>query len=231
MVAGFRCATGKGREEAAISVGRKPAETCQRAEKFALEYWWITHTQEAQMKAAAVQMDVKILAKEHNLDQILSRLEQAAGAGAKLAVFPECALSGYCFASREEAAPVAEEVPGPSTERILAAARALDCTVVVGLLERAGYADEVVVKFGRVAVHGECGLAEAGVERVFGESLVSEHAPVRYRLHTLLARLLESRKPQTLDALRPRQPGQSRHRQRRCRGIDGEEPQPARDGN
>jgi predicted amidohydrolase len=90
------------------------------------------------MKVAAVQMDVKILAKEHNFDQILRRLEQAASAGAKLVVFPECALSGYCFVSREEAAPVAEEVPGPSTERILEAARALDCTVVVGLLERAG---------------------------------------------------------------------------------------------
>ena len=75
------------------------------------------------MKVAAVQMDVKILAREHNLDHILHRLEQAAGAGAKLAVFPECALSGYCFVSSEEAAPVAEEVPGPSTEKILAAAQ------------------------------------------------------------------------------------------------------------
>jgi predicted amidohydrolase len=90
------------------------------------------------MKVAAVQMDIKILAKERNLDQILNRLEEAASAGAKLIVFPECALSGYCFVSREEAAPLAEEVPGPSTERIWAAARALDCTVVVGLLERAG---------------------------------------------------------------------------------------------
>lgn len=90
------------------------------------------------MKVAAVQMDVKILAKEHNLNQILHYLEQAAGADAKLVIFPECALSGYCFVSREEAVPVAEEVPGPSTERILAAARALDCTVVVGLLEHAG---------------------------------------------------------------------------------------------
>jgi len=98
----------------------------------------LNKTQEARMKAAAVQMDVKILAKEHNLDQILSHLEQAASAGAKLVVFPECALSGYCFVSLEEAAPVAEEVPGPSTERILEVARALDCTVVVGLLERAG---------------------------------------------------------------------------------------------
>ncbi len=90
------------------------------------------------MKAAAVQMDVRISAKEHNLDQIVRRMEQAAGAGAKLAVFPECALSGYCFTSAEEAAPVAEEVPGPSTEKILAATKKLDCTVVVGMLERAG---------------------------------------------------------------------------------------------
>ena len=90
------------------------------------------------MKAAAVQMDIKILDMEYNLNRILDRLDQAAGTGAKLVVFPECALSGYCFISREEAAPVAEEIPGPSTEKILAAAKALDCTVVVGLLERAG---------------------------------------------------------------------------------------------
>jgi predicted amidohydrolase len=93
---------------------------------------------EVRMKAAAVQMDVKILAKQHNLDQILRRLEEAAKAGAKLVVFPECALTGYCFVSAEEAAPVAEEVPGPSTEKILAASRELDCTAVVGMLERTG---------------------------------------------------------------------------------------------
>lgn len=107
------------------------------------------------MMAAAVQMDIKILAKEHNLDQILNRLEQAAGAGARLVVFPECALSGYCFVSREEAAPVAEEVPGPSTDRILAAARALDCTVVVGLLERAG--DRIFNAAAVVTPHGILG--------------------------------------------------------------------------
>lgn len=90
------------------------------------------------MKVAAVQMDVKILAREHNLEQILRYVDCAASAGAKLVIFPECALTGYCFTNREEAAPVAEEVPGPATERILRAARAKDCTVVVGLLERAG---------------------------------------------------------------------------------------------
>ncbi len=90
------------------------------------------------MKVAAVQMDVKILDKEHNRRNVLSRLEAAARAGAKLVVFPECALTGYCFTGREEAAPLAEEVPGPSTETIQAAAKRLDCTAIVGMLEREG---------------------------------------------------------------------------------------------
>jgi 5-aminopentanamidase len=120
------------------------------------------------MKVAAVQMDVKIFAKEHNLNQILRYLEQAAGAGAKLVIFPECALSGYCFVSREEAAPVAEEVPGPSTEKILAAARALDCTLVVGLLERAGdqifNAAAVVTPQGILGTYRKLHLPSLGID-------------------------------------------------------------------
>ena len=88
------------------------------------------------MKVAAVQMDVKIFEKERNLEKVLANLETAARAGAKIAVFPECALSGYCYPSREEAWPVAETVPGSSTERLLAAAKSFDVSVVVGLLER-----------------------------------------------------------------------------------------------
>jgi predicted amidohydrolase len=90
------------------------------------------------MKVAAVQMDVKILERERNLEEVLSNLEAAARSGAKLVVFPECALSGYCYRSPEEAAPMAEEVPGPSTERIAAAAKSLGCTAIVGVLEREG---------------------------------------------------------------------------------------------
>jgi predicted amidohydrolase len=88
------------------------------------------------MKVAAVQMDVKILDKERNLARVLANLEKAARAGAKLVVFPECVLTGYCFRSREETGPVAEEVPGPSTGEIAAAVRSLDCTAILGLLER-----------------------------------------------------------------------------------------------
>lgn len=88
------------------------------------------------MKVAAVQMDVKILDSAHNLSRILENLDAAARNGARVVVFPECALSGYCFNSREESYPVAETVPGPSTERLAEAARRLDCTVVMGMLER-----------------------------------------------------------------------------------------------
>jgi predicted amidohydrolase len=90
------------------------------------------------MKVAAVQMDVKILEKDRNLDKILASLEAAAQAGAKLVVFPECALTGYCYTSLEEALPVAEPLPGPSTEKLAAAAQALGCAAIVGMLERSG---------------------------------------------------------------------------------------------
>jgi predicted amidohydrolase len=90
------------------------------------------------MKVAAVQMDVKIFDKRRNLEKVLAHLEAAVQAGAKLIVFPECALTGYCFDSKEEALPESETVPGPATEKLAEAAKRLDCTVVVGMLERAG---------------------------------------------------------------------------------------------
>ena len=93
---------------------------------------------EGSMRVAAVQMDIAILDKQKNLAKILSLLESAATAGAKIVVFPECALTGYCFASKEEAERVAEPIPGPATEKLWAAAGSLDCTVVAGLLERDG---------------------------------------------------------------------------------------------
>ena len=88
------------------------------------------------MKIAAVQMDVKILDSAHNLSRIMEKLEVAAECEAKVVVFPECALSGYCFNSKEESYSVAETVPGPSTEKLTEAARRLDCYVIMGMLER-----------------------------------------------------------------------------------------------
>ncbi len=90
------------------------------------------------MKVAAAQMDVRIFEKEKNLERIIASMEVAARAGAKIIAFPECALTGYCFETLAEAWPLAETVPGPSSEKLAAAAKRLDCTAIVGLLEREG---------------------------------------------------------------------------------------------
>ena len=73
-----------------------------------------------------------------NLDACLARLEEAAAAGCSLVVLPECATSGYMFASEEEAAWAAEPVPGPSVEAFEQACARLDLHCVAGLLERDG---------------------------------------------------------------------------------------------
>jgi len=65
------------------------------------------------------------------------QLERAVEHGVELAVFPECALTGYVYRSLEEALEVAEPVPGPASERVCRAAERLGVYVVVGMLERA----------------------------------------------------------------------------------------------
>lgn len=87
-------------------------------------------------KIAGVQMDCRFADKRHNLEAVEARLREAAGAGARLAVFPECVLTGYCFETREEALPLAEPLPGPSTEKLARVCRLLNVWAVVGLLER-----------------------------------------------------------------------------------------------
>jgi predicted amidohydrolase len=121
------------------------------------------------MKVAAVQMDIKILDNPWNLERILANLESAARAGAGIVVFPECALSGYCFTSREDAAPAAETVPGPSTEKLWEAAKRLDCTVIVGLLEREGdrlyNAAAVLTPTGILGTYRKIHLPYLGIDR------------------------------------------------------------------
>jgi predicted amidohydrolase len=87
------------------------------------------------LKVAAVQMEPKLLDKERDLARCLGLIQTAAGAGAGLIVFPECALTGYVFSSLEEALPVCEPIPGPSTATLADACRRLGVYAVIGLLE------------------------------------------------------------------------------------------------
>ncbi len=86
-------------------------------------------------KIAGVQMDCRIGDKAHNLSVMCARLREAAALGARLVIFPECALSGYCFESREEAVPFAETIPGPASEALACDCRELGVWAAFGLLE------------------------------------------------------------------------------------------------
>lgn len=81
-------------------------------------------------------MDVVIGDVETNRRKILERLRTAAKQGAELVIFPECALTGYCFDSLEEAAPFAEPIDGPSAEAIAEACRETGTHAVVGFIEK-----------------------------------------------------------------------------------------------
>lgn len=88
------------------------------------------------MKIAGVQMDVSLMDKEYNLNRMTEKMQETAAEGADLTVFPECALTGYCFESLEEALPYAESIPGPSTERLEQVCKELNHSVVLGMLEQ-----------------------------------------------------------------------------------------------
>ena len=89
-------------------------------------------------RIAGVQMDVMLADKQSNLDAMQHWLRQTTAEGARLTVFPECALAGYCFNSLEEAIPYAESVPGPATQTVTEWCRKLNAFVVFGLLEQDG---------------------------------------------------------------------------------------------
>lgn len=92
----------------------------------------------ATVRVAGVQMEPILGQVGRNLGRIVAGLEHAASEGAKLAVFPECALSGYGFESREAGLAHAVEIDGPETAAIAKVARAIGCGCIFGLLEKDG---------------------------------------------------------------------------------------------
>ncbi len=92
----------------------------------------------ATIRVAAVQMEPQLGRIDDNLDRILAGVEAAAAAGAKLVVFPECALSGYGFGSREEGLAHAVASDGREVRKVAELAGRTGCGCVFGLLEREG---------------------------------------------------------------------------------------------
>jgi predicted amidohydrolase len=80
-------------------------------------------------------MDCRFADVPHNLTRIQEKIAAAAREGAKVVLFPECALTGYCFESKDEAWPHSETLPGPSTLAIAQTCERYGVWVIVGLLE------------------------------------------------------------------------------------------------
>lgn len=85
---------------------------------------------------AGVQMEPKIGELDANRSTIVKHLQSAAARGAKLIVFPECAVTGYGFASRVEALAHAETIDGPSYQTLFAQCSKLGVFTIYGFLER-----------------------------------------------------------------------------------------------
>jgi predicted amidohydrolase len=86
---------------------------------------------------AGVQTDCALADTSANLAAITPKLHAAADRGAQLVVFPECALTGYGFASRAHATASAEPLPGPATDALARECARRGVWAVVGLLEAA----------------------------------------------------------------------------------------------
>ena len=90
------------------------------------------------MRIAGVQMDFQLADPVANLNRMIEKIRETRRGGADLTIFPECALTGYCFNSIDEARPYAEPIPGPSVQRMTEVCSELGGHLVYGLLEADG---------------------------------------------------------------------------------------------
>ncbi len=90
------------------------------------------------MKIAGVQMDVKLGDPAGNLERMAERFSEAVQNQARLVVFPECCVTGYCFDDLDEARPFAESIPGSATNTMTALCKAHAAFAVFGMLEQSG---------------------------------------------------------------------------------------------
>jgi len=129
-------------------------------------------TNSNQLTVAGIQLDPKIGLVRENRVRILSLIDEVAAQGAKLVVFPECALSGYVFDDIGEARMASERVPGPSTRAVAATCKELGVYAIVGMLEDAGetiYNSAVLCgPEGLVGVYRKTHLPFLGVDMMTG---------------------------------------------------------------
>ena len=88
------------------------------------------------MKISAIQTDVSLGDPDANLRKLHQHVVTEVAQGSRLVVFPECFVSGYCFASREEASRNSQAVDGQFTQSVVKLCGEHHCYVVFGMVER-----------------------------------------------------------------------------------------------
>ena len=88
------------------------------------------------LNMALAHLDVKRGRPDENLAELLRLFNQAADQGARIVAGPEMSLSGYCFESREEIAPLVQTADGPAGAALAELARARQIYIVAAWAER-----------------------------------------------------------------------------------------------
>jgi predicted amidohydrolase len=89
-----------------------------------------------ELKIALIHASITWKDKDKNIAKLLALNEEAAQNGSRIIVNTELATSGYAFLSRREIAPLAESIPGPTTEAFGRIAERYGCYICIGMPER-----------------------------------------------------------------------------------------------
>jgi predicted amidohydrolase len=121
------------------------------------------------VKIAVVQMQPEFGQLAENQARVIQDIREAVQNQARLIVFPECVLSGYMFASRDEALAFAQPVPGLAIEAVTAQCRESGVYAIFGLLEKDRdklFNSSILVgPEGIIGKYRKCHLPYLGVDR------------------------------------------------------------------
>ncbi len=121
------------------------------------------------IRVAACQIDPAIGEVDANLERIERAITEAAAAGAAVVVLPEAAVTGYAFASLDEALPVARSAGVLAEDRLAGLAVERAMTVVCGTLiaegDRVFNAAMLLTPDGRRYTYRKLHLPFLGVDR------------------------------------------------------------------
>ncbi|SFE53269.1 carbon-nitrogen hydrolase family protein [Alteribacillus iranensis] len=121
-----------------------------------------------EVKTAVVQTDPKLGEVAHNLQETKYWVKEAHKQGAKLAVFPECSLTGYQFQDEASSRESALRIGDTWTQELQQLAKETDIHIVVGFVEDAGEdlynALLVIAPDGELFKHRKAHLSNLGVD-------------------------------------------------------------------